>query len=161
VCSISGEVFDSNAITPATEFMTEVAKQLRVQMNDAITHNPYYQGLAVSVFHRPHLHLHIICSSARTALVPVWSPQVILSDSSVPGEGEHKLIDFMRRSRQHRPAGTREPRHCLYGSDADLVLLALATRERNVLIIREVCVQRALSRFPRASDVRSAVDALR
>ena len=72
----------------------------------------------------------MVCSCARHWL------QVVLSSSVAPGEGEHKMIDFIRRSRQF--CGPAEQRHCLYGADADLVLLALATRERNIMILREV-----------------------
>jgi 5'-3' exonuclease len=46
------------------------------------------------------------------------------------------MIDFIRRTRQF--CGPVEQRHCLYGADADLVLLAMATRERNIVILREV-----------------------
>jgi hypothetical protein len=41
-----------------------------------------------------------------------------------------------------RTGAPQELRHCLYGADADLVLLALATRERNVVILREAALRR-------------------
>ena len=60
----------------------------------------------------------------------------------MPGEGEHKLIEYLRALRccqgSLSEGSLSEDRHCLYGADADLVLLALATRERNVVILREV-----------------------
>lgn len=109
--------FDSNKITPGTEFMMEVCKNLRWYIADRMTHNPAWKNI-----------------------------NVILSDGSVPGEGEHKIMDYIRRERgqpgydpnlKHTINSRFTFRHVIHGLDADLIMLALATHEPYFYILRE------------------------
>lgn len=65
-----------------------------------------------------------------------WTFDVIISDASDPGEGEHKIMDLVRAMRA-QPCYSPTQRHVVYGLDADLILLGLCTHEVRWKCLRE------------------------
>ncbi|EER19448.1 5'-3' exoribonuclease, putative [Perkinsus marinus ATCC 50983] len=111
--SKKGVPWDSNVITPGTPFLDKVAHMLHWYISDRMTNDPLWQLLGF---------------------------RCILSDAGSPGEGEHKIMDFIRKQRMmegYNPNTT----HMLYGADADLIMLGLATHEISFYIIREVVLK--------------------
>jgi 5'-3' exoribonuclease 1 len=59
---------------------------------------------------------------------------IVFTGSDTPGEGEHKIMEFIRAN-QH--SFLPDDTHCLYGADADLIMLGLTLPVKNACIIRE------------------------
>jgi 5'-3' exonuclease len=66
----AGDYFDSNAITPGTEFLEKVHDHLRYFIRTKIHSDSDWQKI-----------------------------QVVLVGPEVPGEGEHKIMEYIRRAR--------------------------------------------------------------
>ncbi|KAG2381705.1 hypothetical protein C9374_006089 [Naegleria lovaniensis] len=49
--------------------------------------------------------------------------KVIVSDSSVPGEGEHKILSYMKKEKAINPKSFSHMVHVVHGLDADLIML--------------------------------------
>ncbi len=102
-----GEPFDSNAITPGTEFMARLTDNLKYFIHDKISNDTRWQNV-----------------------------QVIFSGHEVPGEGEHKIMDYIRAIRAQDDYNPNT-RHCIYGLDADLIILGLSTHDHHFSLLRE------------------------
>ena len=99
--------FDSNCITPGTEFMAKLTEQLKYFINKKVSEDVEWQGV-----------------------------DIVLSGHEVPGEGEHKIMEYIRKSKA-QPGYDPNVRHCLYGLDADLVMLGLLSHDPHFCLLRE------------------------
>jgi len=70
-----------------------------------------------------------LCAAVRRA-IPTFKLNVHLSDDLEAGEGEHKAMAYIR---EHKGLGGV----CIYGSDADLIILGLLTNRFNFFVLRE------------------------
>ena len=93
----TSESWNTNAISPGTEFMTKLSKSIKHEL----LNNLSYKGI-----------------------------QVYFSDSTVPGEGEHKILDFIKNNDLKNDI-------VIYGLDADLIILSFVSHKNNIFLLRE------------------------
>ena len=74
--------------------------------------------------------------------------EIVLSGHEVPGEGEHKIMEYIRLAKA-QPDYNANIRHCLYGLDADLIMLGLLSHDPHFCLLREEVT------FGRASQKKS------
>ena len=102
--------FHSNAITPGTLFFDRCSSRIVAFIREKLNTDPRWKDLTI-----------------------------IFSGHDVPGEGEHKIMDFIRHEK-HKPEYDPNKKHCIYGQDGDLVMLSLATHEPHMCLLREEVV---------------------
>ena len=102
--------FDSNCITPGTEFLASLGERYKewIETSRADPNSNW-------------------CHDGLT---------VVFSGADVVGEGEHKIMDFIRDG---RASGDFDEAtcHCMYGLDADLIMLGMVTHAPKFCLLRE------------------------
>ena len=96
--------WDTNAITPGTEFMYDLSNYLKGMLKT----DKYYKSI----------------------------PNCILSDASYPGEGEHKILEYLRNNREDTQTKD-DVATIIYGLDADLIMLSMASKYTDIYLLRE------------------------
>ena len=94
--------FDSCCITPGTKFMDNLSKYIDWYIKKEMSIDGNMSNL-----------------------------EIIFSSEKCPGEGEHKLVKYVREY------GDKKESFMMHGMDADLFMLALATHFSNFHILRE------------------------
>jgi 5'-3' exoribonuclease 1 len=105
--SITFSALYETDIPPGTPFMVRLSDQLRYFVNKKISDDSSWRDI-----------------------------QVVLSGHEVPGEGEHKIMEYIRLARA-QPDYNPNIRHCLYGLDADLIMLGLLSHDPHFCLLRE------------------------
>lgn len=93
--------FDPNSFTPGTKMMDHLTKYIDWFIRRMMTSDPLWQSV-----------------------------EVIFSNEKVPGEGEHKIMNYVRNLLKKETV-------VIYGLDADLIMLTLVLPIENIYIARE------------------------
>jgi 5'-3' exoribonuclease 2 len=96
------EEFNSNNITPGSMWMHNLSNFIEHKIREELT-DP------LSFLHRV---------------------EIVFSDEKVPGEGEHKIMSFIRNN-------TPDESYYVVGLDADLIMLSLTTHVPKIYILRD------------------------
>jgi len=113
--------WNSNCLSPGTDFMFKASNYVSNWIQEKQLKDSFWTGL-----------------------------HIILSDSCTPGEGEHKIMQHIRRMRR-QPGYNPNTRHVVAGRDADLIPLALTTHEPNFRILRQVFYYGKMLKCPMCS----------
>ena len=100
--------FDSNCITPGTDFMLKLSLAMNKWIEFKQKTDPFWKNGATVIFSGP----------------------------DVPGEREHKVMDYVREYQRSLECDSSLV-HVLYGLDADLIMLGLVTHEQRFMLLRE------------------------
>lgn len=107
--------WDRNAITPGTIFLFKLCKFLEKEYLPQIRSTLNTESSELSIY---------------------------LDDANSAGEGEHKIFDWLRKNHPAATPETPETQeatpeiHCIYGLDADLIMLSLCN-PNHIVLLRE------------------------
>ena len=115
----NGVGFNPNSITPGTLFMNNLNKYIDWYIRCQVSVSPHWQNL-----------------------------EIIFSNEKVVGEGEHKIINYLRK---YKKVGES---CCIHGMDADLIMLGLAAPCDNIYILRDDSFKLCMSHVVNLGNVR-------
>lgn len=104
------ERFNTSQITPGTPFMHNLMKYINYVIRREMASKTPYSNVS-------------------------WKRiKVIFSPCSIPGEGEHKCLDYIKHYRKHI---SPDDSHCIIGNDNDLIMLGLASYVKNMFLLKK------------------------
>lgn len=104
---IKSSITDFNMISPGTVFMSELSKALHIFVKTLKEQEPWKDV------------------------------EFIISDTSEPGEGEHKIMNYIRLNLNKNKVKGTNTNIGIYGLDADLMFLTMCVQRTNIYLVRE------------------------
>ncbi|KAF0439338.1 5-3 exoribonuclease 1 [Gigaspora margarita] len=92
--------FDRNSVTPGTKFMKDLSEYIKEFISNKIQNDDDW-----------------------------GTKKIIYSGHDVPGEGEYKILEYIRRSELD------SLKHLIFGKDSDIILLGLLQYKKNIKVI--------------------------
>ena len=108
--------FDSNQLSPGTVFMKNMTLYFHTRIREMISNPP---------------------KTGARAAVDWRKIEIIFSPPTVPGEGEHIIMDYIREKLATSTSEFSRQSHCIFGPDGDLIMLTLATHLPRIFLFRK------------------------
>ncbi|QMS79656.1 hypothetical protein IIV6-T1_014 [Invertebrate iridescent virus 6] len=126
--------FDSNSISPGTEFMHNLGRYIDIHIKKK--QKPAFTGRETTDAPQNNWRNKEQSWRQKVDDTAEWSNlTVVFANDKVSGEGEHKLLDYIRKY------GNSYYTYCIYGSDADLIMLSMSalttTAIKNIYVLRD------------------------
>lgn len=136
-CKEGIDLFDSNAITAGSEFMSKMSEYIKFFVQQKLATDPLWKSLTTGVLYSgPEVLLIFIILIVRLQVkesIKLVNTFVVLSLKKNMMETQGIFI---------YPIVLMDS-HCIYGLDADLIMLSLATHEPHFVLLREKVVFRS------------------
>jgi 5'-3' exonuclease len=105
-CSIPKLSWSKSSISPGTVFMDRLSKKILYNIKNGKLHKHSNQKL-----------------------------EIIFSDSSIVGEGEHKILPLIKTLKKN--IEKKDDTIAIYSPDADMIILSIITHKNNIYILKE------------------------
>jgi 5'-3' exoribonuclease 1 len=129
--------FDSNCITPGTEFLLRISDCIRYFIRKKIKEDPLWRNLSV-IFSGPEVPGEGEHKVRKDNVVIIYSLSIIARQTSNSLNLSFEKIMQHIRDMRNQPGYQPNTRHCMYGQDADLIMLGLVSHEPHFTLLREI-----------------------
>ena len=115
-----------DGIAPASKMKQQRQRRFRSALERKYNDNNSWNTNAIS----PGTYFMKKLNDALKEYIQTLEIKTILSDSDERGEGEHKILHYIKENELSNKI-------CIYGLDADLIMLSLVSRKENIVLLRE------------------------
>ncbi len=121
-----------DGVAPMAKQQQQRQRRYKSAFESSTTHNTFDSTcISTGTKFMDGLSKHISAHTEKKIASGDWTFKVVLSSEKCPGEGEHKLMSYVR---EH---GAATDTFCLNALDADLFMLSLGSMKDNFYLLRE------------------------
>lgn len=124
----------------ANNYRSEIYRKHNIKTNNSWSNVVITPG--TQFMHDLHIKLKTYYKhKIATSTDPLYKFKIIYNSYMTPGEGEHKILQYIKENNKQKDGAV-----VIYGLDADLIFLSMASRLNNIFLLRET------NQFTRSDD---------